>query len=165
MSSHVGVSPHVRTFRPSTRSPTCGVGLTATRYFHGPRWLPRGPWRCPSTRTLGSTMWSTSFARSPKRLDDRRISDHMNRWGPDIRAGVRVAEHRNAFAGVEFLGGVTFDVAPGASAAILGPNGSGKSTVLRILAGVLSSDSGLAPIGDAPVGRGLASFIPAGDRM
>jgi ABC-type multidrug transport system ATPase subunit len=86
-------------------------------------------------------------------------------WGPGLHTEVRVSELRKAFAGVEILGGVTFDVAAGASAVILGPNGSGKSTILRILAGVVSSDSGSVLIGEAPVGRGLASFVPAGDRM
>jgi ABC-2 type transport system ATP-binding protein len=89
----------------------------------------------------------------------------MTRWGPGKEVAVHVSDLRKAFEGVEVVGGLTFDVAPGSSAAIVGSNGSGKSTLLRILAGVLSADSGSAMIGGVPAGHGLASFVPAGDRM
>jgi iron complex transport system ATP-binding protein len=50
--------------------------------------------------------------------------------------------------------GVSVEVRPGATTAVLGPNGSGKSTLLRLLLGVLSPASGSVEFG----GRALASW-------
>jgi sodium transport system ATP-binding protein len=47
---------------------------------------------------------------------------------------------------VTALRDVTFDAADGRITGLLGPNGAGKSTSLRILAGLLKPDSGLARI-------------------
>src|SRR5688572_7696738 len=49
---------------------------------------------------------------------------------------------RKAFGAVQALGGVSFDVAEGATHAIVGENGAGKSTLLKILAGLVRPDSG-----------------------
>ncbi|HEU4867657.1 MAG TPA: ATP-binding cassette domain-containing protein, partial [Actinomycetota bacterium] len=45
------------------------------------------------------------------------------------------------------LKGVSFNVEPGSSLAVLGPNGSGKSTLLKCLAGTLTPDRGSVEIG------------------
>lgn len=50
------------------------------------------------------------------------------------------------------LKGVSFNVEPGSSLAILGPNGSGKSTLLKCLAGTLTPDRGSVEIGGKVAG-------------
>ncbi|MFW0791444.1 ABC transporter ATP-binding protein [Gordonia sp. CPCC 205333] len=46
---------------------------------------------------------------------------------------------------------VSFSVAPGEIFGFVGSNGAGKSTTMRIILGVLSSDSGSVTIGDDPI--------------
>jgi ABC-type multidrug transport system ATPase subunit len=63
------------------------------------------------------------------------------------------------------LSGVGLEAGPGSIVAVHGANGSGKSTFLRLLAGVVSPDSGEIEVaGDAP-GTGRTSLVPAGERM
>ena len=50
------------------------------------------------------------------------------------------------------LKGVSFNVEPGSSLAILGPNGSGKSTLLKVLAGTLTPDRGSVELGGKVAG-------------
>ncbi len=52
------------------------------------------------------------------------------------------------------LGGVSFDVAAGQTAAVVGPSGGGKTTLLRCLHGLTSFDAGRVRIGDAELGPG-----------
>lgn len=54
------------------------------------------------------------------------------------------------------LTGVSATLEPGQITAICGPNGAGKSTLLRLLAGLLTGDSGTVTLGDTP----LASLHP-----
>jgi sodium transport system ATP-binding protein len=56
------------------------------------------------------------------------------------------------FGAVEAIRDVSFRAPDGRITALLGPNGAGKSTTLRILATVLSPDSGLAQIDGRDVG-------------
>jgi len=48
------------------------------------------------------------------------------------------------------LRGVNLHVAPGEVLALVGPNGAGKSTTLRILAGVIGADAGIATVDGIP---------------
>jgi len=57
-------------------------------------------------------------------------------------AGISLAGVSKRFGNVRAVDDVTFDVAPGALAAILGPSGCGKSTLLRLLAGFETIDAG-----------------------
>ncbi len=52
--------------------------------------------------------------------------------------------------GVDVLGGVTFEVAPGEIAAVLGPNGGGKTTLFRALLGELPYRTGTVELAGRP---------------
>ncbi|HEY1118561.1 MAG TPA: ATP-binding cassette domain-containing protein, partial [Acidimicrobiales bacterium] len=49
--------------------------------------------------------------------------------------------------GVDVLGDVDLDIAPGERVALVGPSGAGKSTLARILAGVHPPDAGTVEVG------------------
>jgi len=66
---------------------------------------------------------------------------------PDLQA-TRVAKHYGAFRAVDDL---SFSVARGSFFSILGPSGCGKTTLLRMIAGFLSPDSGEILIGGKPM--------------
>lgn len=66
---------------------------------------------------------------------------------PDLEA-VRVSKRYGAFAAVDDL---SFSVARGSFFSILGPSGCGKTTLLRMIAGFLSPDSGEIRIGGKPM--------------
>lgn len=55
------------------------------------------------------------------------------------------------FGGVQALSDVSLHVATGEVVAVVGENGAGKSTLMKILAGVLSPDSGSLIFDDQPV--------------
>lgn len=53
--------------------------------------------------------------------------------------------------GTVIVDGVTIDVAPGSTVGLLGPNGSGKSSLLRLLAGLRPTSSGVVRLGGDPI--------------
>ena len=67
-----------------------------------------------------------------------------------------VRDVRKDFGGVAALAGVSLDVAPGASHAIVGPNGSGKTTLLNMISGFYPVDAGGIEVGGHSV-IGMAS--------
>lgn len=62
----------------------------------------------------------------------------------------KIYERRNwrgrVVESVEAVRGISFEVAPGETAAFVGANGAGKSTTLRLLSGVLKPTRGLASV-------------------
>ncbi|MDR1438249.1 MAG: ABC transporter ATP-binding protein [Puniceicoccales bacterium] len=56
--------------------------------------------------------------------------------------GIGIADVSKKFGSVVALDGVTLDIGPGELFFLLGPSGCGKTTLLRILAGFYSPDSG-----------------------
>lgn len=51
------------------------------------------------------------------------------------------------FGGTDVLSGITLELSPGETAAIMGPSGSGKSTLLHCMSGVLLPSSGRVHFG------------------
>jgi ABC-2 type transport system ATP-binding protein len=60
---------------------------------------------------------------------------------------VRVENLSKKYGPIIACEGVSFNIEPGKVTALAGPNGAGKSTVLKIIAGVLSPDSGKVTVG------------------
>lgn len=57
------------------------------------------------------------------------------------------------FGPVAAIDGVSFDIAHGETVALLGPSGCGKTTILRVIAGFESADSGTVRIDGADMAR------------
>jgi rhamnose transport system ATP-binding protein len=62
-----------------------------------------------------------------------------------------------AFAGVQALKGVSFDLRPGEVHALVGENGAGKSTLIKIMTGALQPDSGSLTV----AGQSIPHMTPA----
>ena len=66
---------------------------------------------------------------------------------------LEVLSIRKAFAGVQALAGVSFDVRAGEVHALVGENGAGKSTLIRIMTGAEAPDAGTLRVGGRPLPR------------
>ena len=79
---------------------------------------------------------------------------------------IEVINLQKKYGRINAIKGISFSVGKGEIVGFLGPNGAGKSTTLRILAGLISADSGEAKVcgvdlaeGDGEV-RNLIGFLP-----
>ncbi|MEA2295757.1 MAG: hypothetical protein QOE86_3396 [Solirubrobacteraceae bacterium] len=79
---------------------------------------------------------------------------------------MQVGAVRKAFGGVVALDGVTLDVAPGETVAVVGPSGCGKSTLLELVCGLQRPDAGTvdaAPAALMPQRDALLPWLSAID--
>ena len=72
----------------------------------------------------------------------------------------RVRHVTKHFDGTAAVAGVTFDIPDGGAVALVGPSGCGKTTVLRIVAGLETPDTGEVWLDDERVAAEGASFVP-----
>jgi branched-chain amino acid transport system ATP-binding protein len=68
-----------------------------------------------------------------------------------VSAVLSVKNLRKAFGGVQAVGGVSFDIAPGELLALIGPNGAGKTTCFNLVNGQLDADDGEVRLLDRPI--------------
>lgn len=82
------------------------------------------------------------------------------REGQSITPAILVDRVTKRFKGQQrpALRELSFRVEPGAAVALLGANGSGKTTLLRILATILTSDSGFASVAGCDAAREAVSL-------
>ena len=85
------------------------------------------PWLSP---------WLPRFRRTRPRVTPRQ----GGRSGTG--AALKVEGLTKAFGGVVALDGLSLELAPGETAALVGPNGSGKTTALRLISGAMQPDGG-----------------------
>lgn len=65
---------------------------------------------------------------------------------------IQVSDLKKSFDGISVLSGISFTVAPREAVVLIGPSGSGKSTLLKIIAGLITPDSGSVSIQTENVG-------------
>lgn len=76
-------------------------------------------------------------------------------------AVARVDNLHKSYGSKEVLRGIALTIAPGEVVALIGRSGSGKSTILRVLAGLTSADSGTVSIsGDTAVAFQEPRLLP-----
>lgn len=69
---------------------------------------------------------------------------------------IEISNLKKSFSGFEALKGINLEINSGEILGLLGPNGAGKTTTLKILTGLLNSDSGSVKI----MGKEINSQIP-----
>src|SRR5262249_56333589 len=80
--------------------------------------------------------------------------------GRAVNTLLQVTAVRKAFAGVQALRGVSFDLRAGEVHALVGENGAGKSTLIKIITGAHRADEGTLTLS----GRTVHALDPAGAR-
>ncbi len=87
-----------------------------------------------------------------------KVLDYEERGGEErngisAQAGIRFADvHFSYTPWKEALSGISFDVRPGESVAVVGENGSGKTTMVKMLLGLYRPDSGEVYYGRDEIG-------------
>jgi ABC-type multidrug transport system ATPase subunit len=77
---------------------------------------------------------------------------------------IELRQISKSYAGVPVLREVSLQVQPGEALALVGPNGAGKSTTLRVIAGIIRPDSGVAMVdglpAEDPAARERMGYLP-----
>jgi heme exporter protein A len=87
-----------------------------------------------------------------------RTTPSANQRAPVVHADGLV----RAFGGRRAVDGVSFTLHAGDCLALFGPNGAGKTTLLRLLAGLLSPESGHASVNGLPLRAGPTARAQVG---
>ncbi len=72
---------------------------------------------------------------------------------------ININQLKKSFSGFKALKGINLQVDKGEVVGLLGPNGAGKSTTIKILTGLLNSDSGTVEIMGEKIDKGLPVWI------
>ncbi len=63
-----------------------------------------------------------------------------------------------SYGSTHALAGVSLQIHPGESAAIMGPSGAGKTTLLHVLSGIIAPDAGQVTLADCTANVWASSF-------
>ena len=110
------------------------------------------PW---ATRWLARLGWPRHT--EPSRQVTDCYKEEEARVAGEGGAVLRAVGLRKAFGGVVAVDGLSLELLPGETAALVGPNGSGKTTALRLISGAVVPDAGQVVLGR----RNLAETSPA----
>src|SRR6185369_3771023 len=94
-------------------------------------------WTSPRRRRTRTASWRNGSRRSSGSADPLARRDAARRAAFLSLRGIS-----KAFAGVTALDGVSIDIDEGEFVCFLGPSGCGKTTLLRVIAGLETPDSG-----------------------
>ncbi len=96
--------------------------------------------------------------------DESGTSDEAVHDGGEVTETLlRVEGLTKSYGDIRALDGVSFDIPAGKIIGLLGPNGSGKSTFIKIVAGLLTADSGEVRVLDKSIGvesKALVAYLP-----
>src|ERR687886_27905 len=119
--------------------------------------------RDSSARRLSNKVMRKAIVRErklEKELEERSVEKPKAGWNLKLdfpatsggaREVLRVEGLRKGFDGRTILAGVDLHLRHGERVVLTGPNGGGKSTLLKIVAGELSADSGMVRLGEGVV--------------
>lgn len=100
------------------------------------------------------------------------VSSHSEAFDFSHKIGIHVQSLSFAYAQEPVLQGVSFTIAPGETVVLMGESGAGKTTLMRILLGLLTPQSGTAVYLDQKgaalpcgAGRRCLSYVPQGNTL
>src|SRR5262249_8041416 len=103
---------------------------------------------CWSGHTGSWSACSTRITSSEGRV---AVRDGQGEGGQSVSLLLRLSGIRKAFAGVQALRGVSFDLRAGEVHALVGENGAGKSTLIKVITGAHQPDEGTIEVEGLPV--------------
>lgn len=128
---------------------------------------PPEPWALASHLGV-SPSGPERMASEIENILGKRLEEARRRWREmvdedmapkDVVLEVREVRYSYPSSQVEALKGVSLEVGEGEFMAVLGPNGSGKSTLAKIMAGLVSPQSGSVLLRGRPVRPGKVGYV------